>query len=192
MNTLEQKLLPIARKWSGNIPIWEVREAGIDPSAVRHWAADNPTVTHPARGMYTWLDPELDFDWETTDTARCVAQGGKNAYLWGPSVLELMELGEVGGYYTYVAVPTRRRAQDDIRWIPSADTSISVYRNIPIQSLPDALTASMPMLDPRKQASVLDAVEREHPECRAMVGQLAGQYGFDDGHLSGVTVVNGR
>lgn len=175
---LEQKLLPIARKWSGNIPIWEVRKAGIDPSAVRHWAADNPTVTHPARGMYTWLDPELGFDWEITDIARCVAQGGENAYLWGPSVLELMELGEVGGYYTYVAVPTRRRTQDGIRWIPSADTNISVYRSIPIQPLPDALTASMPMLDPRKQASVLDAVESGYSEYRETVNRLSVQYGF--------------
>lgn len=179
MNTLERKLLPIARKWAGNIPTWEVRKAGIDPSAVRHWAANNPNIIHPERGIYVWIDLDLDFDWETSDTARCVAQGGSDAYLWGPSVLELMELGEVGEYYTYVAIPTRRRPRERIRWVGERDTRRAYYRNLPVQPLDKALLVSMPMLDPRKQASALDAVERQHPQYASLVATLAKEYGFD-------------
>lgn len=176
MNNLEQQLLPIARRWAGNIPTWEVRRAGIDPSAVRHWAKDNPNVIHPERGVYVWLDPELDFDWENNDTARCVAQGGADAYLWGPSVLELMELGEAGGYYTYVATPTRRRPRDNVRWVRGERNVAGTYRNIPVQPIPHALEAAMPMLDPRKQASALDAVENRYPQYSELVEQLARRY----------------
>lgn len=176
MNTLERKLLPIARKWAGNIPTWEVRKAGIDLSSVRHWARNNPDVIHPERGVYVWLDPELDLDWENSDTARCVAQGGADAYLWGPSVLEFMELGEVGGYYTYVAAPTRRRPRGNIRWVRARNTDMDTYRGIPVQSVPEALEASMPMLDPRKQASVLDAVEKRYPQYAPLVARLGKEH----------------
>ena len=44
MKKLEQKLLPIARKWAGNIPVWAAREAGVEASTLRHWAKDNPDV----------------------------------------------------------------------------------------------------------------------------------------------------
>lgn len=179
MNTLERKLLPIARKWAGNIPTWEVRKAGIDPSSVRHWAANNPNVRHTERGVYLWLDSELDFDWENSDTACCIAQGGENAYLWGPSVLELMELGEVGEYYTYVATPTRRRPRERVRWVVERDTRCAYYRNLPVQPLHKALQVSMPMLDPRKQASALDAVERQYPQYTPLVITLAKEYGFN-------------
>ncbi len=51
----------------------------------------------------------------------------------------------------------------------------------------------MPMLDPRKQASALDAVERQHPQYASLVATLAKEYGFDrKGRVSKLPwVVNG-
>lgn len=180
MNTLEKKLLPIAKKWAGNIPIWEVKKAGIDPSAVRHWAKDNPNVLHFERGVYTWIDPELDFDLANAETARQVAQGGEDAYLWGPSVLELMEIGDVGEPYTYVAVPKRRRSRPRTWWVIEQGKKTTTYGGIPVQGLEDAITASMPMLDDRKQCSVLDAVENRFPEEKEFIQKVAKEYGYDE------------
>lgn len=57
---------------------------------------------------------------------------------------------------------------------------MDTYRGIPVQSVPEALEASMPMLDPRKQASVLDAVEKRYPQYAPLVARLGKEYGFDD------------
>lgn len=178
MNNLEKQLLPIAQKWAGNIPIWEAKKQGIDPSAIRHWAHNNPNVEHYERGVYTWYNDDDNIDWENSSIARAIATAGPNAYLWGPSVLELMEIGEVGGYDTYISVPTRRRPKENVRWIVETPTQTDTYHNLPIQALQDAITETMPLLDEKKRCSVIDRVRNTYPEMNDFITRTAYEYGL--------------
>lgn len=176
MNTLERKLLPIARKWAGNIPTWEVRKAGIDPSAVRHWAANNPNVRHTGRGVYTWFSHDPQINWESSEAARLVSQAGEGAYLWGPTALEFMEIGDVGQNYYDIAVTTRRRPREGVSWIVEHDGTWELYNGVPTQSPMEAAVASMPLLEWDKRVSVLEDLRRRFPEAETAIAALEREY----------------
>ncbi|RYM96745.1 hypothetical protein PG2022B_0344 [Bifidobacterium animalis subsp. animalis] len=182
MRRIEQKLLPIARKWAGNIPVWEARRAGIDDSALRHWAKDNPAVQNTGYGIYTWFCEDSRIDWNYSEVARLVGQAGPGAYLWGPSALELMEVGDVMPVECSIAVPTRRRIRAGVRWITgkkARHSTPSDYRGIPLQSMSDALVDSMPLLEMDKQTSVLEDALRRFPELEPLICELRREYGLE-------------
>lgn len=176
MNTLEKKLLPIARKWAGNIPTWEVRHAGIDPSAVRHWAQNNPNVRSGGRGVYTWFCDDPQIDWENNEAARLVSQAGDGAYLWGPTALEFMEIGDVGQNYYDIAVPTRRRPRAGVTWIVERNGSWMLYNGIPTQRPMEAAKAAMPLMEYDKRLSVIDDMLRRFPEYTEELNALEHEY----------------
>lgn len=164
MTKLEQKLLPIARKWAGNIPVWEAKEAGVEPSTLRHWAKNNPDVENGTRGVYVWYSDDDEIDWDVCETARYLAKAGKDAFLWGPSVLEFMEIGDVGAPGFYIAVPTRRYPQLSVKWVVTKKRTRSKYKGMPVRSLKSAIAVSMPLLDADKRQTVLDDAEKRYPK----------------------------
>lgn len=180
MKKFEQRLLPIARQWAGNIPVWAAKEAGIDPSALRHWAKDNPDVTNNLRGVYTWYCDDDKINWEYCSTARLLAKAGKGAYLWGPSVLELMEIGDVGSPDLFIAVPKRRRPQFSVKWIVTGEENKHKFKGLPMQSLKKAVLSALPILneDPEKKESViLDLMNRSSRE-QKLAKQIGAEFGI--------------
>lgn len=179
MKKLEQKLLPIARKWAGNIPVWAAREAGVEASTLRHWAKDNPDVENGTRGVYVWYTDDDKIDWDVCETARYLAKAGKDAFLWGPSVLEFMELGDVGEPGFYIAVPTRRYPQLSVKWVVTKRKTRSKYKGMPIQSLKDAIVSSMPILDDDKRRTVLDDAAQRYPKIKDFLRKVGAEYGIE-------------
>lgn len=179
MTKLEQKLLPIARKWAGNIPVWEAKEAGVEPSTLRHWAKNNPDVENGTRGVYVWYSDDDEIDWDVCETARYLAKAGKDAFLWGPSVLEFMEIGDVGAPGFYIAVPTRRYPQLSVKWVVTKKRTRSKYKGMPVQSLKSAIAVSMPLLDADKRQTVLDDAEKRYPKIKDFLGKVCAEYGIN-------------
>lgn len=182
MRRIEQKLLPIARKWSGNIPVWEARAVGVDDSALRHWAKDNQDVRNTGYGIYTWFNDDPEIDWGYSDVARYVGQAGPDAYLWGPSALELMEIGDAMPTEYSIAVPKRRRKKPGVRWITkpvSEHTDLTEYKGIPVQSVEDALVDSMPLMERDKQLTALEDALLRFPRLQELVKQLEKEYGLE-------------
>lgn len=162
LTKFEKRLLPIARVWHGVIPTWEARRRNIDMSELRRWASRNPDVDHPERGIYLWWvdDPRVDF--ERMGLARKLAKTGPDAVLWGPSVIDLMELGTWWSPATFIADIRYRKSSEAI--IYKKDTGFARQRlyGLPAQNAKDALKASKPYLDSDKWEEVLkDAEERD-------------------------------
>jgi hypothetical protein len=162
MKAIERKLLPIVRKWHGVIPVWEARREGVDASALRHWAAENPDVEHLGRGVYAWYVDDDDVDWENMPLAKALAWAGPESFLWGPTVLECEQLGTVGGFRTCLAVPKRRRRDDSVAWKVTGKKADSQEFGLPSQNIRSAIYDSMPYLDSDKRSEVLyDAQSRD-------------------------------
>lgn len=178
MKNIEQKLLPIVRRWSGNIPVWAAREAGIESSALRHWAASNPDVGNAERGVYTWFCDDDEIDWALCSPARVMAYAGRDAILWGPSALELLEIGDVGQPVYFISVPKRRRPKEFIKWVVTPHRKAMEFKGLKVQPLKEALVTSMPFLDSVKRESVLSDVLNRFPDVREEAEQIGVKYGL--------------
>lgn len=177
-DSIEERLLPVARKWAGNIPVWAAVQAGIAAASIRRWAAGNPDVICGLPGVYTWYCDDDGIDWDATDTARFLAFAGPGAFLWGPSVLEFMDIGDVGGVDYDICVPKRRRPRYGVRWVVSDDDSDVVeYRGLRMQSLRRAVACAMPVLDRDKQDSVIVDIRNHFPSERTFINAVAARYG---------------
>lgn len=158
---LEDRLLPIARRWHGVIPTWEARNAGIDDSQLRHWALGNPDVDHPERGIYVWWTDDEDVNYEYTHLAQTLASAGEGATLWGPTVVELHGLGAWASPVTHIATYVRKRPKEGVRWHHDTGYRRETAAGLPSQGLNDALAASLPFMDEdKRQAALADAMER--------------------------------
>lgn len=164
MSTLEQRLLPIWRTWQGVIPVWAARQAGIRPDNLRRWAGRNPDVDRVGHGVYAWypdMEEDTGIDWRLQRLAIALGEAGPESRLWGPSALEAMGLGTVGGGPVRVSVPTRRRRRDDIGWRPMGNGPTVRIHGLPSQSVYDALASSRSELDDDKYLeAVMDARNR--------------------------------
>lgn len=156
----EKRLLPIARRWHGVIPVWAARGEGIDPSQLRHWAAGNDDVDHPARGIYVWFNDDPRTDYRYTHLARALAEAGPGAAFYGPTVVQLLDLGGWGAQLLDIAVPTRRRPRRGIRWHHDTGFPRRKLHGLSIQEPRLAIIAALPVMDDDKTAMVLlDAVD---------------------------------
>ena len=106
-------------------------------------------------------------------------EAGKDAFLWGPSVLEFMELGDVGEPGFYIAVPTRRYPQLSVKWVVTKKKTRSKYKGMPIQSLKDAIVSSMPILDDDKRRTVLDDAAQRYPRIKDFLRKVGAEYGIE-------------
>jgi hypothetical protein len=93
--------------------------------------------------------------------AEVVALVGKDAYLWGESVIAMHELAPTNPSYIYVATPARVRKTlpSGIRIMPHDKTRrITQNEGIPSQSIPDAiLSVRGRMMTERLEAAVVEA-----------------------------------
>jgi predicted transcriptional regulator of viral defense system len=93
--------------------------------------------------------------------AEAVALVGKNAYLWGESVIAMQELAPTNPTYICIATPSRVRKtlSSGIRVMPHDKTKkITHYEGIPSQSIPDAiLSARGKMMTERLEAAAIEA-----------------------------------
>ncbi|KAA8826984.1 hypothetical protein [Bifidobacterium myosotis] len=155
----EKRLLPIARRWHGVIPVWAAREEGIDPSQLRHWAAGNDDVDHPARGIYVWYNDDPRTDYRYTHLAQALAEAGPGAVFYGPTVVKLLHLGGWGSQTLHIAVPSRRRKRYGIQWHHDTGFPRRKLHGLPIQEPRLAIIDSLPVMNGDKRDMVLfDAV----------------------------------
>lgn len=158
---LERELLPIARRWHGVIPTWDARARGIDPARIRKWAAHNPDVAHPQRGIYIWFNDDPRTDYRYTHFAQILASYGPDAYLWGPTVVELLHYGDWASPSTHVSTYIRPRKKPGIIWRKDHGEKRAVFHHLPIQPPRQAIIDALPYMDWDKQLNVLDdAVQR--------------------------------
>ena len=161
ITAFERRLLPIARKWHGAIPVWAAGERGVDPSQLRRWALGNENVTHPARGVYLWLTDDPHVDYRHTDEAIALAQGGPDAAFWGPTVMQMAGLGAWGAPIVHIAVRGRRTPRDGILWHRNTGFTRRTLHGLPAEDTVMAIRHGLPYLDDDKREEVLaDAVER--------------------------------
>lgn len=101
---------------------------------------------------------------ETDSYAIAVARLGKDAYLYGESVIAMLELAPTNPNYICVATPkrTRKVIPDSIRlYKASPNDKITTYNGIPCQSVACAIkSAQATMMDDRLQ----DAAKRANEE----------------------------
>lgn len=93
--------------------------------------------------------------------ARTVALVGKDAYLWGESVIAMHGLAPTNPSCIYIGAPARVRKTlpSGVRIMPHDKTKrITQYEGIPSQSIPDAiLSARGRMMTERLEAAVIEA-----------------------------------
>jgi predicted transcriptional regulator of viral defense system len=93
--------------------------------------------------------------------ARTVALVGKDAYLWGESVIAMHELAPTNPSYIYVGTPfrVRKNLPSGVRIMPHDKAKkITQYEGIPSQSIPDAiLSARGRMMTERLEAAAIEA-----------------------------------
>jgi hypothetical protein len=160
LTTFERRVAPIARKWHGVIPTWELKNAGIDGGQFRRWAEHNEDVLHNSRGVYTWLDAP-HADWQYTDFSRILAKAGPGAVLWGPTVLDALQLGTWMSQAIYIAVYGKRHSSHRIVYMHDTGFPRIKLYGMPAQNVRDALLSSKNILDDDKwEECAEDAVER--------------------------------
>ena len=161
LSRFERRLRPIASRWHGIIPVWAAKQAGIDPSQLRHWAARNPDVQHPAKGIYAWFTDDARIDYRYTQWAKTLAQAGPGSAFWGPSVVELLGLGGWASPRMHVATYKRRHDTDNIKHHHDTGFPRSQVHGLPIQEPSMAIRDALPYMDDDKRLMVLqDAVEQ--------------------------------
>lgn len=156
----ERRLLPIARRWNGVIPTWETDRAGIDPSQLRHWASGNPDVDHPQRGIYLWWADDPRIRAGLTTPSRELAAAGPDAALWGPSVVDLLELGTWMSPAIFIASPNRRRSDGPLVYKRDAGFARQRIKGLAAQNTSDALRVSRRYMDSDKWAEAVADAER--------------------------------
>ncbi|MCI1649177.1 MAG: hypothetical protein LKI26_00825 [Bifidobacterium tibiigranuli] len=160
LTKFERRVAPIARRWHGIIPTWELRNAGIDGGQFRRWAESNDDVLRDYRGVYTWKEaPQAD--WEYTNLARELAKAGPGAALWGPTVLALLHLGTWASQTIYIAAYGRRKSSRRIVYMHDNGFARIRLHGMAAQNVRDALLCSKAFLDEDKWGECAqDAVER--------------------------------
>lgn len=93
--------------------------------------------------------------------ARAVAWAGPEAYIWGPSVLEQLGIGDVGGFKLFLAVPKGRRSSEFVSWHVTEHKADDTIAGLPCENPRDAVFDGLPYLDSDKQERVIaDAAYR--------------------------------
>lgn len=177
MNALERRLTPIARTWAGNIPIWYAKKQGIDASAIRHWAKDNPNVSHPMHGIYYWSNDDECINDAASYPLLILAKLGEGSYLWGPSVFQYLELGTPAAPYTFAAARGRRTPIDGVRIQKATETPV-LYKGVPCQPLIDAAATVMPTMSDYEREDLLRDIIDEYPQYTSAAEDLGAQYGI--------------
>jgi hypothetical protein len=156
LTKFEKRIAPIAKRWHGVIPTWELAEHGIDGGQFRNWANHNPDVDHDSYGMYTWWDTPGE-QWDYTHIARALAAAGPGAALWGPTVVDLMNLGTWQSQTLYIAVAGRRKSENGIVYVHDTGFPRIKLLGMPAQNPAAALESSQPYLDWDKWEEAVDA-----------------------------------
>lgn len=156
---IENRLRPVWSKWNGVIPVWAAEQAGVKRSDLLKWADDNPDVDVINSEVLTWYPdyPESEsFDWDNRSSIISLAEAGPDAYLWGPSVVELSRLGTWGSGITFLATPKKQPKKTGIYWIVTGKKADNTIDGLPAQSIKDAIVSSVRYLDSDKFAEVLE------------------------------------
>jgi predicted transcriptional regulator of viral defense system len=146
-NKTYEAILDVARNNYGVFTTAQLRERGISPESVRQFAYKNNSIRRDAKGVYTlYEDPEDIIDYEFTEYAQAVAIGGKKSFLYGDTVLAMLDLATVIPRKDYVAVPWRTTSKNElikkIRYIPKKDEVVQ-YNGLPAQHLKIAILKSI-------------------------------------------------
>ena len=163
--TTADMLMPIWRAWHGIIPAWAAKQKGVKPNTLAAWARRNPDVDHLDHGVYAWYpdnDDAENIDWDLTRFARALAYAGPDAYLWGPTVLELNHIGTYTSRNTCIATPTRRRVKQGVTWKTTVTPASDTICGMPSQTVFEALTSSRGMFDNAKYRQALDDAVNRH------------------------------
>ncbi|MEG0621011.1 MAG: type IV toxin-antitoxin system AbiEi family antitoxin domain-containing protein [Raoultibacter sp.] len=146
----------------------EAAEIGI-PAIELAKLAHRGKLEHMGRGLYR-LARYIPGD--TDPYAIAVARFGKGAYLYGESVIAMLELAPTNPDYVCVAVPkrTRKAIPDSIRLFKTSENdTITAYDGIPCQSVACAIaSARTTMMDDRLQDAANRAKEEGYLTTRAL------------------------
>jgi hypothetical protein len=145
-NKTYKAVLETARKNYGVFTVADLKKKGVSPEAVRQFAINNDDVEHYSKGVYTFYgDPDDKISYAYTDYARAVAAGGKDAFLYGDTVLGMLNLATACPPKNFVAVPryttNAKSAIKKIRYNPHPG-EITKYLGLPCQTLKHALIHS--------------------------------------------------
>lgn len=137
----------------------DAADAGIPPVELPK-LAQRGRLENIARGLYR-LTRRVPHQNDSYATA--VARVGRGAYLFGESVIAMLELAPTNPAYICVATPnrTRRKLPSSIRLKkPVQGEAPTMYDGIPSQSVVDAIrSASETMMDDRLQEAAARARE---------------------------------
>lgn len=118
-------------------------------------------VSDAAETGYPDNDDAENIDWDLTRFARALAYAGPDAYLWGPSVVELLGLGGWASPRMHVATYKRRHDTDNIKHHHDTGFPRSQVHGLPIQEPSMAIRDALPYMDDDKRLMVLqDAIEQ--------------------------------
>jgi predicted transcriptional regulator of viral defense system len=141
----------------GIITSAQAKEMGISNKEMSRLASDG-RLQRIGHGVYTikhYVPTQND------PYARMVALVGKDAYLWGESVIAMHELAPTNPSYVCVGTPFRIRKTlpSGIRIMPhDKSKKITQYEGIPSQNIPDAiLSARGRMMTERLEAAAIEA-----------------------------------
>jgi predicted transcriptional regulator of viral defense system len=141
----------------GLITSAQAKEMGISDKEMSRLASDG-RLRRIGHGLY-----KIKHYAPTPDDpyAEAVALAGKDAYLWGESVIALHGLAPTNPSYIYVATPSRIRKTlpSGIRVMPRDKTKkITQYEGIPSQSIPDAILCTRGrMMTERLETAAIEA-----------------------------------
>lgn len=156
--SIAERLRPIAAKYGGVIPVWAAQDVGVRADCLRRWASRRDDVDSTLKGVYVWYDENNpDINWDRQYICEALAWAGKDAWLWGPQVLELADLGTASIERTFFLGSRRRRRKTDwIRWLTNPLPELTYIHGLPCQPVKDALISASFFFDGEQLADAVD------------------------------------
>lgn len=137
----------------------EAKELGISVRELRRWV-ESGRLESPARGVYRISNfPASQFD----DFATAVESVGRDAYLYGESVLAMLNLTPTNPTWIYVSTPRRVRKHLPSNIVLCQDSDASnpeYYEGVRSQKVAKAIEAAQATVRPDRLLSAIDKGRR--------------------------------
>jgi hypothetical protein len=150
--TQRDTIFQIAKNNYGVVSVREAYKHGVTLNSIKKLAHDNDDFINVARGVYIWYDENIDMDaydkdgyslGNLYDYKVALEVAGDNSILYGISVLEMLNLGDILASKQYVGKfnNRRRNANDGIEYVDLSNRKVKIqkYYSIPSQSAYEAL-----------------------------------------------------